>query len=77
MPDILQIVGANLYRLRNKNGFSQEKFSTISGIEISEIELFEKGESDMYILTLAHIATIFGVSLSEMLQPPVVEEKYT
>ena len=70
-PDIAQVVGVNLRRLRVRRGLSLEKLSRASGVSRAMLGQIELGHSAPTITLLWKIATALGVPFSAMMASSV------
>ena len=55
-------VGARIYELRKKNGFTREKLSELADISVQFLSDIEKGRKSMTISTLRKIASALTVT---------------
>ena len=60
---------ANLLRLRNRQGQTQEELAEAIGFTSRYIRRLETGEVDVGLKTLAKFAHYFGVALASLLRP--------
>jgi transcriptional regulator with XRE-family HTH domain len=58
---------ANMKRLREESGHSQEAFALIAGIHRTEVTKLESGKREPKLGTLVKVAHGLGVSLNELL----------
>jgi transcriptional regulator with XRE-family HTH domain len=71
MQDLLQVkikLGERVRSLREKRGLSQEDLAHETGFGRSFMSAIERGKKDVRISTLVKLATIFKVSLSQLLR---------
>lgn len=68
-PDLNRVLAANLRRLRTKLGLSQEKFAERCGLHRTYIGAIERGERNVTLKTLGHIAESLGVTPLDLLKP--------
>jgi transcriptional regulator with XRE-family HTH domain len=61
------IIGANVRRLRNAKGISQEELADVSGYHRTYVGGIERGEKNISIATLAALAGALGVEAHELL----------
>lgn len=66
------IVGENICLLRKNAGFTQGNLAQFIGVDQSMISKIEKGERSLSADTLEKLATLFGVSVKQMEEWPVV-----
>lgn len=67
-PDLNHLLAANLRRLRIKLGLSQEEFAERCGLHRTYIGAIERGERNVTLKTLAHIAESLGVGALDLLK---------
>jgi len=67
MSDAILEMASRIRELREISGYSQAQMAQELGISPSLYERYEANGSDIPISTLYHIATLFGVSMSEIL----------
>ena len=65
-PDLLKRFGTRLRALRMKEGFSQEGFAAVCGLDRTYIGGIERGERNVSIKNLAIIAQSLGLSISDL-----------
>lgn len=58
---------ANMRRLRDKRGHSQEAFALVADIHRTEVTKLESGRRDPKLATLVKVARALDVSLTELL----------
>jgi transcriptional regulator with XRE-family HTH domain len=68
MADHLDVFTANLRRLREERGLSQEAVGDRAGMTQSQYARIERGDVDPTLKTLKRLATALGVPTSELLQ---------
>lgn len=68
-PDLNRLLAANLRRLRTKLGLSQEEFAERCGLHRTYIGAIERGERNVTLKTLGHIAEGLGVGPLDLLKP--------
>ena len=67
--DMRKLVGRNFARLRREKGFTQERFSEVSGMTQQYVSGLERGHRNPTIVTLFHLATALGVGPVELVMP--------
>jgi transcriptional regulator with XRE-family HTH domain len=65
--ELQRTVGANLRRLRLERGYSQEAFADELGYHRTYIGGVERGERNLTLRTVEHLAEILGVDPLELL----------
>ena len=65
--DVCKRLGANLKRLRNATGISQENFATDAGLTRTYVSDLERGARNPTIRVVDKLAKALGVNLSELL----------
>ncbi len=72
---LLQIVAANLQRRRHELNLSQQELAERSQVSRRMISLIERGESNVSLATLGHLAAALGLTFSELVaKDPTSEE---
>ena len=66
---ILESIGANLRRLRLREGITQEALAERAGMEARFTQRVERGKIDIAISTLARLAKALHVAPSVLLHP--------
>jgi transcriptional regulator with XRE-family HTH domain len=61
-------LGKRVRRLREERGWSQEGFAHEGGLGRSFAGAIERGEKDVRLSTLTKLASVLGVSLSQLLK---------
>ncbi len=69
-PDLNRVLAANLRNLRAKLGLSQEEFAERCGLHRTYVGAIERGERNVTLKTLEHIAGTLGVQPVELLKRP-------
>lgn len=64
----LMYVGANVYRLRREQGFTQDKFEELSGLDVRYLRRIERGTVNIRLETLIRLATVLQVDPEELLK---------
>jgi transcriptional regulator with XRE-family HTH domain len=67
--DMRKLVGANVRRLRQKKGLTQEQFAEISGFSQQYLSGLEQGRRNPTVVTLYELATALGTSHVELVRP--------
>ena len=67
--DMRKLVGANLKRIREKKGLTQERFAEISGFSQQYLSGLERGHRNPTVVTVYEIAIALGVSYLDLLRP--------
>ena len=62
-----KVVGANVRRLRQKKGLTQEQFAEISGFSQQYISGLEKGHRNPTVVSLHELATALGIAPAELI----------
>lgn len=68
--DIRQLVGANVRRIRQRRGVSQEKLGFDAGIDRTYVSGVERGRRNPTVVVLGRIARALAVSPAELLKFP-------
>jgi transcriptional regulator with XRE-family HTH domain len=66
-PDLTRLVGANLRRVRRRQGLSMSRLSDASGVSRAMLSQVERGKSSPTISLLWRITQALGISLSDLL----------
>jgi len=64
--ELLEVLGRNIRFLRHAQGFSQESFAPICGINRAYLGRIERGEQNISTLNLIKIARALGVSVGKL-----------
>ena len=67
MNDLLTLLGKRVHELRAAKKWSQEEFAHISGLHRTYIGQIERGEKNISFGNLLKVASVLGVTLSELL----------
>jgi transcriptional regulator with XRE-family HTH domain len=67
--DMRRLVGANLKRIRQDKGLTQEQLAEVSGFSQQYISGLEHGRRNPTIVTLYELADALGVSHVELVLP--------
>ncbi len=67
-PDLNRFLAVNLRRLRGTLGLSQEKFAEQCGLHRTYVGAIERGERNVTLKTLEHIAQALGVEPAQLLK---------
>lgn len=70
---VLESIGANLRKLRLREGITQEALAERAGMEVRFTQRVERGKIDIAISTLARLARALGVAPSVLLRPAKLE----
>jgi transcriptional regulator with XRE-family HTH domain len=65
--DIRQVFGENLRRFRVQAGFSQEAVAERMGVDRAHVSSMERGQQNVTLLTLWHLAQALGVKPADLL----------
>jgi len=65
--DIQAVVGKRIARLRKKNGFTQDQFAEIAGLNRTHLYRLETGQQSMTLATLKAVANALGVRVTRLL----------
>ncbi|NJO54248.1 MAG: helix-turn-helix transcriptional regulator [Bacteroidales bacterium] len=65
--DIRDVLGRNMFRFRKKLGLSQEALADRAGVGRGHIGAIERGEQNITVLTLWHVAEALGVEAADLL----------
>ena len=68
MADHLDVFTANLRRLREERGLSQEAVGDRAGMTQSQYARIERGDVDPTLKTLKRLATALDLAVSELLR---------
>ena len=60
-------VGENIRRLRDKNGWTQEKAAEATGVALAHLQKIEGGRVNMTLLTLHRLARAYDVRVADLL----------
>lgn len=67
--DLNHVLAANLRRLRVKLGLSQEEFAAQCSLHRTYVGAIERGERNVTLKTLQHIAETLRVAAVDLLKP--------
>lgn len=70
LPAVRLRVGSNVQRLRRSHGMSQERLAELVGNTGKHIGQIERGEVNVGLDILAHIAMALSVDVAELFQTP-------
>lgn len=73
MENINRVVAANLARLRQASGYSQEKVALVLGLSCKEYCKYEKLEEELPYNTLERLADFYGCNLISFFDEAVNE----
>ena len=65
--DIREVFGANLQYFREKAGLSQAALADRMGVDRAHISAMERGQQNVTIITLWHVAEALNVKPAELL----------
>jgi uncharacterized HTH-type transcriptional regulator in smaI restriction system 5'region len=65
--DLQKVVGAYLRSYRKERGLSQERFADVLGVHRTYMGSVERGERNLTLQTVEHLAEQIGVEVREML----------
>ena len=65
--DIREVFGANLQYFREKAGLSQAALADRMGVDRAHISAMERGQQNVTIITLWHVAEALDVKPAELL----------
>lgn len=68
MPDPLDIFAANLRRLRQERGLSQERLAHSADLNMTHVAKIERSEREPGVRTVAKLAKALQVSASELFE---------
>ncbi len=68
MPDPLDIFAANLRRLRQERGLSQEGLAHDAGLNTTHVAKIERTEREPGVRTVAKLANALGVPAAELFE---------
>lgn len=66
-PDILNLFGTNLRRIRKEKGFSQRELSARCNIDNADISRMENGDINITLRTLHQLADAMDINPIELL----------
>ncbi len=67
--DMRKLVGANLARLRERRGLTQEALSDASGLSQHYLSELERGKRNPTVITLYELAVALDAEVAEFLKP--------
>jgi transcriptional regulator with XRE-family HTH domain len=68
MPDPLDTFAANLRRLRQERGLSQERLAHAADLNMTHVAKIERSEREPGVRTVAKLATALQVSAGELFE---------
>jgi len=71
---MMNFIPNNIKFLRKKNGFTQETFAKVLGINRPSIGAYEEGRADPRLTTLSKIAELFKVSVDELIHEDLTKK---
>lgn len=66
MPDPLDTFAANLRRLRQERGLSQERLAQDAGLNTTHVAKIERSEREPGVRTVAKLAEALGLSAGDL-----------
>ena len=66
--DILKRFGDRVRELRKDDGYSQESFADVCGLDRTYMGGIERGERNVALRNIGKIAEALGISLSELME---------
>jgi transcriptional regulator with XRE-family HTH domain len=66
MRDALDVFAANLRRVREARGLSQEALAHVAGLNTTHVAKIERSEREPGVRTVAKLAVALGVSAAEL-----------
>ena len=70
-----KIIGENIRALRDNSGYTQSNLAQFMGVDQSLIAKIEKGDRSISVDMLEKIATLFGVTVDQIENQPLVTSK--
>lgn len=70
MADPKKLFGANLKRLRQASGLSQDELAVRSGLHRTYVSSVERGNRNVSLENIFALATALGCDARELLAPP-------
>jgi transcriptional regulator with XRE-family HTH domain len=67
--DIRELFGRNVRRLRRRAGISQAALSVRVGVDRAHISSMERGQQNVTLLTLWHVAQALEADPADLLRP--------
>ncbi len=64
--ELLQIVGANIAKLRTERDYTQRQLGALAGFNPSHLSKIEHGERDINTTSLIRIAKALGIKMDEL-----------
>ena len=61
LTDILQTIGANVRRRRERLGLTQEALAEAADLDLSFVQRVERGETNVSVAVLVRIAGVLGL----------------
>ncbi|MCW3056431.1 MAG: DNA-binding protein [Solirubrobacterales bacterium] len=68
MRDPLHTFAANLRRIREESGFSQEKLALESGLSMGHVSKIDRGDCEPGVRTVSKLARGLGVSVAALFE---------
>jgi len=69
VAELLGYIGANVFRLRRKQGLTQEQLAEAAGLDLSFAQKVERAETNFSIAVLSKLADALGVAPAALLKP--------
>jgi transcriptional regulator with XRE-family HTH domain len=66
MPDPLDIFAANLRRIRQEHGLSQERLAHTADLNMTHVAKIERSEREPGVRTVSKLARTLGVSAADL-----------
>jgi transcriptional regulator with XRE-family HTH domain len=67
--DMRKLVGRNFARIRREKGFTQERFSDVSGFTQQYLSDLERGKRNPTVVTVFELALALGVNHVDLIRP--------
>ncbi|MDD5773762.1 MAG: helix-turn-helix domain-containing protein [bacterium] len=65
----IDMIGLNLRRVREQNGFTQEAIAKKLGVSRQAVCMWESGKREVSVSKLIEVAEIFNMSIDEIIRP--------
>jgi transcriptional regulator with XRE-family HTH domain len=66
--EVMAKIGARIKKLREEHGMSQQEFAAKLDYEKSNASRMESGKVNLRLLTLAKVAKVFNMTLSDLMK---------